>query len=379
MNLLNRTIENRPNILDFREYQYSLIPELLKSAFLYLQSLGFNFDSINYKEEIIDNVSYRSQNFFATKTYKIKLHNTKDWFLQLSIPTLIEGQFFFLNGSKYCPGYWLADPPITVKERSVLCYSLFNSITFFGDDSRVIFLGHNIPICRFLRLFLNETEIEFLVSKDYLNAKYVYENYDYSMIELGKVIGGISDPELIKDKFNKIFFDYWTEGLYKEFYNVDEINFDILINKLLFDSLRNREHKSFIDLRYKRLVFIEYFLIPFYRAISSASKYILNGQTPYKLALNIGDVIKFFFTKMDKFNLYNITNGFGGGLLDLKATFKNPNSIGELPSEVSSIHPTYKNKIDLVSISNTEPGRVISLVPEQNLKSLKYGIFTFED
>jgi hypothetical protein len=80
---------------------------------------------------------------------------------------------------------------------------------------------------------------------------------------------------------------------------------------------------------------------------------------------------------MDKFNFYGIVNGYSG-LLDLKATFKNPNSQNELPSEVSSIHPSYKHKIDIISISNTQPGRVISLVPQQNLKSLKYGLFDFE-
>ena len=119
-------------------------------------------------------------------------------------------------------------------------------------------------------------------------------------------------------------------------------------------------------------------MIPFLKAVSSASKYILNGQKPYKLSVNIGDIIKFFFTKMDKFNFYGVVNGFGGSLLDLKATFKNPNSTGNLPSEVSSIHPRYKDKIDLVSISNTEPGKVVSLVPEQNLRSLRYGIFDFD-
>ena len=82
---------------------------------------------------------------------------------------------------------------------------------------------------------------------------------------------------------------------------------------------------------------------------------------------------------MDKFNFYGVVNGFGGSLLDLKATFKNPNSVGELPNEVSSIHPSYKHKIDLVSISNTDPGKVVSLVPDQNLKSLRYGIFDFDN
>jgi len=378
MNLLNRNIDESINILKFREYQYKLIPEIFRLSFNYLKTLGFEFNSLYYKEEIIEDINYNSINHFATKIYKIKLHDSKDWFLRLSVPNLIEGQFFKLNGALYVPGYWLVDSPITIKKKSVFCYSLFNPITFFSDDNRVIFLGHNIPICRFLRLFLNENEIEFIVGPKYLDSKYLHEPYDYSILKLGELMGGIADPISIKEKFNKIFFDYWTEGLYKEFYGIDEINLDILLN-LLVKNLCNNEEKSFIDLRYKRLVFIEYLFIPFFRSISSASKYILNGQTPYKLSIDIGDIVKHFFTKMDKFNFYGITNGFGGGLLDLKATFKNPNSAGELPIEVSSIHPTYKGKVDLVSISNTEPGKVINLVPSQNLKSLKYGIFKFDE
>lgn len=378
MNLLQRTIKDRPNILDFREYQYNLIPELMKMSFLYLQKLGFVFDPKFYKEEIIEDISYQSMNHFATRIHKVKLHESnKDWFLHLSLPILIEKQFFKLNGALYVPGYWITDSPITVKQKSVLCYGLFNSLTFYAEESRAIFLGNNIPICRFLRLFLNEEEIKWITSEDLLDCKYTWESYDYSMTKLGELIGGIQDPVLIKEKFNNIFFDQWTEGLYKEFYNVKEINFDVLID-LLVISLQEKENKSFIDLHHKRLVFIEYLLIPFFKAVSSASKYVLNGQKPYKLSIGIGDIIKFFFTKMDKFNFYGVVNGFGGSLLDLKATFKNPNSTGNLPSEVSSIHPAYKEKIDLVSISNTEPGKVVSLVPEQNLRSLRYGIFNFD-
>ena len=378
MNLLPRTLESRPNILDFREYQYKLIPEILRLSFDYLQRLGFNFNPMEYKEEITPDISYKSKNHFATQIYKIKVNDAaKDWFLHLSLPILIEGQFFKLNGALYVPGYWITDSPVTVKKKSTLCYSLFNPMTFYGDDNRVIFLGHNIPMCRFLRLFLNEEEIKWMVSAENLNAKYVKEPYSYSMTKLGELVGNISDPDLIKQKFNQIFFDSWTEGLYKEFYNVPEINLDLLFN-LLVAGLAEKETKSFIYLRHKRLVFIEFFLIPYLKSISCASKYIINGQKPYKLSINIGDIIKHFFTKMDKFNFYGIVNGFGGSLLDLKATFKNPNSVGELPNEVSSIHPSYKHKIDLVSISNTDPGKVVSLVPDQHLKSLRYGIFDFD-
>jgi len=153
---------------------------------------------------------------------------------------------------------------------------------------------------------------------------------------------------------------------------------DILIRNLLFDSIIDKENKTFIDLHHKRLVFIEYLLGPFLRSISAVSKTVLNNQLVVNLNLNSGDVVKHFFTRLDKFNFYSIVNGFSG-LLDLKATFKVPNAGSELPTIVSSIHSSYKSKIDVVSISNTNPGQVINLTPNQNLKSLTYGIFDFPD
>jgi hypothetical protein len=72
--------------------------------------------------------------------------------------------------------------------------------------------------------------------------------------------------------------------------------------------------------------------------------------------------------------LYSIVNPYSS-LLSLKASFKNPKASKHLPIEVNSIHHTYKHRIDVVSVSNKEIGRNVQLIPAQNLKSLKYGIF----
>lgn len=202
MNLLPRVIENKPNILSFRQYQYDLIPEIFKLSFIYLQTLGFEFNFKDYKEDIIEDIAYKSINHFASRVYKIRLHKgIKDHFLHISLPTLIDGQFFKLNGALYVPGYFITDSPITVKKKSVLCYSLFNPITFYNGDNRVIFLGHNIPICRFLRLFLSEEEIELAVSSDFLDAKYTTENIKYSVAKLGEIVGGLTTLEDIKNHY----------------------------------------------------------------------------------------------------------------------------------------------------------------------------------
>jgi hypothetical protein len=380
MNLLQRDLNDLPpnSILYYRQYQHNLIPSLIKLCFRYLRQLGFQFDSNDYKEQIIEDVSYHSIHHFSTKLYKIKVKPTKDYFLAVSIPELIHSQFFELGGAYYIPGFYISDLPVVAKKRSLLCYSLFNSLTFFNDDNRVTFLGNNIPISRFLRVYLSESEIELACSKDYLNCKYVKESENISFNSLSSLFGvNVPDKELIKQKIDLIFFDEWTKGLYQSIYNKQDINSSILIKDLLFNTIVNKDEVSYIDLNYKRLMFIEVLLAPLFRSVSTASKYILNGQQPFTLKIGMGDIISYFFTKMNKFSFYNVTNGFTG-LLDLKATFKNPNSTNaNLPKEVSSIHPSYKGKVDIVSISNTKPGETINLVPNQVLKDLKYGIFDF--
>jgi hypothetical protein len=116
------------------------------------------------------------------------------------------------------------------------------------------------------------------------------------------------DLDTLKLKINDIFFDIWTMNLYMEYYNLSHINMDILIRNILFSTLLNKESHNFINLHYKRLVFIEYLLTPFLRAISNASKSILNNQLPYRLNINSGEIIKHFFVKLDKFNFYNSVN-----------------------------------------------------------------------
>ena len=284
-----------------------------------------------------------------------------------------------MNGALYVPGFYIIDSPLAIKKRSILCYSLFNPLTLYNEDSRAIFLGNNIPISRFLNIFLNKDEVDLACSLEFLDCENLNEKKQTSIRYLSTLLGlNTPDLDMIKLKINDIFFDDWTLNLYKEYYNLQNINMDVLIRNILFNSLINKDNDSFVNLHYKRLVFIEYLLIPFFRSVSAASKSMCNAQMPYRLNINTGDIIKHFFVKLDKFNFYNSVNGFSG-LLDLKATFKIPNAGSELPTSVSSIHESYRGKIDVISISNTKPGQVVNLLPNQNLKSLTYGIFDFKD
>jgi hypothetical protein len=383
MNTLKRQLDIGPNsILRYRQHQYDLIPYIIRLSFNYLRRLGLKFDPANYREEVIESDYYHTANHFAKTDYKVRIlpiDKQKEPFLHIAIPKLIDKQFYELNGALYVPGFYINDLPLAVKKRSILCYGLFNSLTLYAEDSRVIFLGHNIPIGRFLNIFLNEQEVALACSEQFLDCSNINEKRDVSIRYMANLLKlAVPDLELIKARINDIFFDEWTLNLYKEYYNLDFINMDILIRNLLFTAILDKDNRSFIDLHYKRLIFIEYILSPFLRSVAATSKFIINNQDIYRLNITSGDIIKNFFVKLDKFNYYNVVNGFSG-LLDLKATFKIPNAGDNLPISVSSIHSSYRDKIDVISISNTKPGQVINLTPNQNLRSLTFGIFDFEN
>ena len=134
----------------------------------------------------------------------------------------------------------------------------------------------------------------------------------------------------------------------------------------------------FIDLRFKRLTFIEPLLRPYFKSITQASSLLLKGIQPRTLNIKLDSIVKKgFFGDLDGNSLYDLVNGFSG-ILSHKASFKNPFGKGELPKEVSSIHFTHKGRICTSSISNHDPGQIINLIPDQDI-DYRYGIFMFTD
>ena len=371
MNLIKREIDkSKCNILDFREYQYSLIPELINLCFSYMETHGFTYDKNKAAIEVIDDISYNSKHHFATVIIKSKIgDNAKNsTFFEICIPKLIEGQIFILNGARYCPQFYIADAPIVVKENSISLYSLFSPITIYIPENRVIFLGNNIPISRFLKLYYSDDEI------DNLNFKIdnTSESEEFILQSFSNILNIPPNKNDIKNKINKLFFDDWSLNLYKEYYGLGD-NIDIK-DLLDLSNLISMEEVSFIDLKFKRLVFIEYLLAPLFKAVSGAvNKLVLENINPKFLNIKISDLITNFYSTLKSSNRISSTVGFP--VYNLKASFANPKGTDRLPKEVNSIHENFFKRICLVNISNSDPGKICSLIPEQNLKNLKYGIF----
>lgn len=379
MNLIER-VTKESVLSSFRTVQYSRIPDMLITGVNYLTNLGLEYDPALYDQTVdslkyIEDVIYSNIRHYACIVTKLKLVEDKNtWFFALSIPELIQGMFFKLNSVHYIPLLYLTDEPIVLKENSMVMQSMFQPLTLYFAQNRVIFMGINIVLTDFLQLISTGWD------QDLIDEIEQYFQIDIHSGQLQHIVGYFSSKintgrtvEEIKDKINLLFFDNWTKELYKKFYNF-EPTIDTVLQTALTRKMSNKKI-SFIDLRHKRLTFIEPLMRPFTKAVSDCAKGLLKGHNIKSLKLNLSSIVTHYFGELDGNVIYDTTNGFSG-ILAYKATFKNPYGQSQLPREVSSIHWTHRDRICPNSITNSDPGQTVSLVPDQDI-DLQYGIFNF--
>lgn len=382
MNLINRPINQSSDLMNFRKYQYGLIPYFIDVCFEYASRFGLEYDKINL--EILQDTSYYSSTHYAFDKLRIKLDDNTTNFLELDIPTLIDDIFFKLKGVYYVPMIYVLDEPITFKKNSIKLNSLFKPITLYTQDNRIIIDGHNIPISRFLRLYESDESVVKEVC-DLFNTQYIIESQDESVAKISKLIKCDEDLENIVNFIENIFFDNWTKDLYCAFYKRENMTMMDIFH-ITMQRIYNKEYIEFNNIAHKRLVFIELLLDPLFKAINKLIYTLKNIKSVIQIPIKANAIINHFYASgnmgvgnqkrnkgLSGNNLYSIVNGYSG-LLSLKCSFENPKSQSELPKSVSNIHANYKQKICPVTISNKNPGVVSSLVPNQHI-DLKYGVF----
>ena len=379
MNLIVRNIEDS-NINQFRQYQYNLWYKFITYGLQYLIKLGMNydpniFDPISPNVNIIPDIAYNRINHFATIIIKINLI-LKNTFIQFSFPELIEGMFFKLNGVLYCPILYILDEPIILKKKSILLKSLFQPITLFLENKRAIFMGINIHIDDFLQLLTHSwTDEEKHIIENELKVNLHGKTIDQLINLFSKKLNTDKTYMAIKAKINSVFFDGWSMELFQKFYDINPDIDNVL--KIAIKRRISDQTDDFTDLRHKRLSFIEPLLNPFSKAIRQASISLIKGHQPKQNLLGFDSIIKMFFKELYGNVFYDTVNGLSS-ILAHKATFKNPFGTERLPSSVSAIHPTHKGRICPNTISNHNPGEMVSLVPNQKI-DLETGRFIFSD
>jgi hypothetical protein len=372
------------SIVNFRPEQYKLIPELLKFGMNYLIDLGLEWDQSVYnrdgsKIEFIETYSYINYNQFSCTNVKIKTFPDIQWFTHFSLPDLIDNVFFKLNGNFYVPKLYIADEPCVIKENSANFYSLFSPLSMYFKERRFTFIGSNFKLNEFLSILIDDTWDEDLIEQicDRWELNKLDFKYDKDILEFfAKKFNTSEDQTEIKNRINQLFFDPWTLELYSSYYNIENPTMSLILQKTIYRILNNQK-PSFINLKNKRLVWVEYILKPYFKAIGIAAILLLNKKKVRVLKLSLDGIVDHFYSQsgLNGNEFYNCTNGFSGLAL-YKASIANPFGTGNLPTEISSIHDTYKGKICPNSVSNKDTGKEVFLVPDQEI-DLKFGVFKF--
>ena len=383
MNLIHKYIISPKNNLDndnlieisnFRKEQYNNLNFYLLNIFNYLFKISDGFiklTQINIEKEI----KYCGLNGYKQRKVKIFIQdqnnpNEEKLFLSFNIPELVNDNFFYISGCYYCPALYILDYPIIYKSESIKLYGLINSLTIYlkPGSSRAIFGGKNIPIQYFLQWFIDDdTLLEDIENKFKIDST-IY-NQKILLSYFSNLFNCTEDKEEIDTILNDLFFDEYTYNLYKKCYNI-EFNIRSLINY----SLRNFVNDitiNFVDLKHKRLIFMEQLLSPLFKKISDLSFTIIKGIKQDAISLSENEIIKFFMTNLKHQFYYDLVNLYSGIAIH-KASFMNCNS-KTAPKEISSVHESHFGKICPATISAQKPGENISIV--SGTKIDEYGLF----
>ncbi len=384
MNLLDTyipTVKEKildPDIIffrDFRQNQYDMIRYFCELCVDYISKQNGNFlkrISTTIKPE------YKYDDFYGyilnNVQVKVKDSSTKSGkktILSFKIPDLIDGAFFYLKGSYYCPTCYILDKPISIKKNSIMIYGLFNSLTIYTKNKRAIFLGHNIPISYFLPLLENEKLQKEFETK--FNLKHITHSEATILKYYSDKFECKPTMKSILEQLNNFILDDYTKKLYSACYNMKKVSVKKILKKAIKMSLMDKQ-PSFVNLDNKRIVFIELLLEPIFKKCSSAAIQASKKFNINSLECKSNDVLKNFSKKLDQQFLYESVNMFSG-LSIFKCAFLNPGS-SSAPSSIASIHKSHFNTICPITMSAQTPGETVSIVPD--LKINKIGLFLNE-
>lgn len=366
MNLLNTLVPKSKKIIDqnlitineFREFQYSLLKDLISLMITYISSQNSNYLTIN-DISIEEQPEYMGVNdsHYTLLNVKVNYNQEVKNFFRVLIPTLKYGCFFILSGNYYIPTLYMVDKPIVIKKKSLKLYGLFNSISIY--EKFATFIGINIPANYFINLFIEDINEQ----NDFIRIMEIQpvQISDEELLKyFSKVFGCEADRNKIINFVENLFFDGYTQYLYQSCYDMQELSIkNILRQALQFYEIMDKN--TFIDLRYKRLIFIETLLSPLLKKIGIAASQAARGYPKSILQINQLELVKHFNTKLSNKFIYDSANAFSGMLLH-KVNMLNPGS-ENAPSIIANLHETHYQKICPISVSNQNPGETIYIVP----------------
>jgi DNA-directed RNA polymerase beta subunit len=390
LNLLEQRKQNELfnsiNPFSIRQYQYNFILEFIENAINFLSQQKDNYLSVTNKT-IKERINYKGvyNSCYSKIAIDIKNNNTGkiNHFTNFFVPTLLQNNHFYLNGCYYTPILYLVDYPIIIKQNSSKISSLFNSITLYNKDDIAIFVRHNLPLDYFLQLFIDFNDD---IYQNYI-IKYKLKHKKRSEENIIEIIGNrfsVKEKSIdaVINKFEKLFFDNYTYGLYSRCYNIEEFGLRDII-KMTLERATNLDAPNFTDLRYKRVSFLEMLLTPFLNRISNLAIEVSKGIEKNEMKVDDLMITKYFLTSNNSNSvskkqitglsgnyLYDTKNLYSGILIN-KCSFITP-GMDRPPNDVKHLHETHFKRICPITISAQTPGETISLIQDVNFD--EYGI-----
>ena len=359
---------------DYRKCQYDFIDALIRNSITYLSAQNNNYMKL-VDIQIKEKQTYRSIHHNLLTQYDVFTQSKEDdpkLFVKLFFPTLVNDNYFMLNDNYYVPSVYILDKPIVIKFGSIKLSSLFNSITIYAKKNVCIFCKANIPLGYFLQLFVDNSVYTNIVNK--FKLIHVLYSDDEIILYFNNLFNQHfkTKPDIIL-YLEKLFFDNYTRKLYEHSYSFEENNLENIVNHSV-EMLLNSTSPSFIDLKNKRVVFIEMLMQPYFKKIGNAAHQASKKYKVDELKLDPFEIVKTFKRTRDQSRnvdgldgnyLYDISNLYGGTLIH-KCSFVNPGSKNP-PAEIANIHPTFFGKICPITVADMTPGHTVSVVPETYL------------
>lgn len=353
---------------DFRSRQYQLLEYFVKLCMEYVSKQNNNYLTIN-KIEIkklqnyiggIDSSFYTSIEVFID----CPPEDPKS-FIKFFIPTLMEEAFFILNGNYYCPTLYVLDKPIVIKKKSIKLSSIFNPITIY--DNMIVFTGKNIQFNYFLDLIFDENEQECkLKLAQIFGIKYKKLDDDDVCQYFGGILYCEANKSEILEKINSLFFDDYTKLLYQYCYNLKKEDVTLInIIKVAINIWFSITKEAFIDLSFKRVLFLEMILSPLFKKISLVANQVSRGFKVDQINMDLLEIVKHFQTGLSGRFIYESVNAYDA-TIQHKAHMINPN-LENAPSIIANLHPTHFQRICPISVSSQKPGETALLTAETKL------------
>lgn len=313
-------------IHDFRAKEYDRISDYLDSIKSGLEraipnfSFDFKFDRFNIANYYQDIKEHQIALYKITQSFK-----THERDFKIIIPRLIENNYFLLNGSYYIPVLMLERAPIDVNHKSDIETMFFqldplDSINFIWNKKKksikVAVKQHELSLDHF-GSFLTEDCKAFLIENGFINPDKLV-NDDAALVSFfnfdNKYFQETGQP--FYEWFNEFFIMPYYKELFIEYFGTSSVK-DIISNNLML-WITDQLHIDLVDLKNRRLVFMEYLMIPFLEIYKrTLYKYVKNYNVDQNIISTVNEktIITNFNSTFRNKHLYDLAIPFGNSYI----------------------------------------------------------------